>query len=206
MSRDDVVLPGSQRKRADHSPGEGPSGPIVRNAVRFSRMASVSLRGINPAFIRRPTQGHSRRNPVFSFWGLIHTPSGPAFAGKQTQGHSRRNPVFSFWGLIDTPSGPAFAGRQTRGHSRRNPVFSFWGLIDTPSGPAFAGRQTRGHSRRNPVFSFWGLCPLPRRALSEDGGLSSHREPAPPFFPAKSVYQGGEKKANHFCLRRPPRA
>lgn len=117
MSRDDVVLPGSQRKRADHSPGEGPSGPIVRNAVRFSRMASVSLRGINPAFIRRPTQGHSRRNPV---------------------------------------------------------------------------------------FSFWGLCPLPRRALSEDGGSSSRREPAPPFFPAKSVYQGGEKKANHFCSRRPP--
>lgn len=74
MSRDAAVLPSSQRKRADHSPGEGPSGPIVRNAVRFSRMASVSLRGINPAFIRRPTQGHSRRNPVFSFWGLCPLP------------------------------------------------------------------------------------------------------------------------------------
>ena len=66
MSRDAAVLPGSQRKKADHSPGEGPSGPIIRNAVRFSRMAAVSLRGINPAFIRRPTKGHSRRNPVFA--------------------------------------------------------------------------------------------------------------------------------------------
>lgn len=146
MSRDAVVLPGSQRKRADHSPGEGPSG-----SNRPER------RTLFPDGCRLPAGYKSR---VYK----------EANAGTQ----------------------PPESGIFTLGAYRH------------PSGPAFAGRQTRGHSRRNPVFSFWGLCPLPRRALSEDGGSSSRREPAPPFFPAKSVYQGGEKKANHFCSRRPP--